>query len=702
MRYSFAKRKLNRLLNSNLEFFRKNVAANKNEMVKILRIIKRKVRNTIERCLSLNEEDIIARIENAEIVSFDIFDTLVKRDVEEPEYVHFLVGQKFTEETGKAFEKYVQCRERAEFAARKKAMGSEITISEIFDQIQDIPSMDKKLLIQLEQDLEYKICYQNLDMKRVYDIAYSMGKHIVITSDMYLPEDLINHILEKCGYRGYEKIYLSSSYGVTKSSGELFKYLRKDYNETNSRILHIGDNVKSDFYRAKQNRIKSILNMKRKKVYFYKKMEMRTWEEKCFYTFLSNHKLFGDNLDKAKESRSVFAKTVGYEVVGPILWGYIQWMQEQLKADGVEKIFFLSREGDLLQKAYKIIFPDSKIAQKYLYVSRQALQVPMLSECHNYQEMIQTMKPMMHSHTLDNIGRECVFDERYWEGCRELNLDTRSSVFDISPKKQEAYYDLVYQLGKNRFEEQRDIIRAYLKQEGFEGKIAVADIGWQGTMQKALLRYCDTQDIIGYYLGVRNVRSEKYYEGIRRKGFLFEPEKNEEWNLKMRFTTEIMETLFLNSEGSVTGYCRGKSKIEPCLGNNEYEYNSAMFLQEIQTAALLFLEEWKECVLSDYELTNKTIMKGYEHFAVRPTLLTVNYFKNLYFVDGGTKKLLPSRSLIYYIYHPRKLLEDMNHSACKIFALKEVFKLPFPYYRLLKFFLCRMKIKSPYIKNMEQ
>lgn len=670
----------------------------------MLRKVKRKIRNIIEKCFLLNETKIIEEIKKADVVSFDIFDTLVKRDVEDPEDIHILAGLKFAEKTGREIKGYNQRRVQAEDTAKNCAGKNEITLQGIFHQVKDISEKDKKLLFQLEQELEYEICHQNPKMKKIYDIVQSMGKHIVITSDMYLPEELIHRILEKCEYKGYEKIYLSSSYGVTKSSGKLFKYLKEDYKDLSYKIVHIGDNVKSDFYRAKEAGIKAVLvGRERKNLSFYKKSEMRTWEEKCFYTFLNNHKTLSENLDKNEKGRDVFARAVGYEILGPILWGYIQWLQKQLKADGIEKIFFLSREGALLQTAYQILFPDSKVVQSYLYVSRQALQVPILSECHDYNEMIQVMKPMMRSHTLDNIGRECAFDNCYWEECRKLNLDTQSSVFDIPPEKQKSYYDLVHRLGKNNFGEQKEFVQTYLKQEGFEGKAAIADIGWQGSMQKTLSLYCEAVEIIGYYIGVRNIRADEYYEGLTRKGYLFEPGKHEEWDLKMRFATEIMETLFLNSDGSVTGYRKKGSWIEPCLGKSEYEGNNSIFLSEVQAAALQFLKDWKHSVFSDYGLADDTIMKGYEHFAVRPTLKTVSCFEEFYYLDGGIKKrLLLDKSIFYYLCYPHKLFIDMDKSACKIFALKELFKLPFPYYSLLKFFLYGLKIKSPCAQNMEQ
>lgn len=59
--------------------------------------------------------------------------------------------------------------------------------------------------------------------------------------------------------------------------------------------------------------------------------------------------------------------------------------------------------------------------------------------------------------------------------------------------------------------------------------------------------------------------------------FFLNQKKGEERNLKMRFITKIIETLFLNGDGSVTEYCRGRGEIELCLRKSEKENNAWFF-----------------------------------------------------------------------------------------------------------------------------
>lgn len=96
-------------------------------------------------------------------------------------------------------------------------------------------------------------------MKRIYENALKDGKRIIITSDMYLDEKVIRGILYKCGYGNFDKLYLSSSYGLCKATGSIYEVIKKDNAAFYGKILHIGDNVKSDYVAARIKGIKALL-----------------------------------------------------------------------------------------------------------------------------------------------------------------------------------------------------------------------------------------------------------------------------------------------------------------------------------------------------------------------------------------------------------------------------------------------------------
>lgn len=209
--------------------------------------IKRHIRCGLGKIFGVKTGKIEREIGRAEIISFDIFDTLVKRKVKNPEDIHRLVYRKFLKQTGTNICRYQEKRVNAEREAGKSKGTGEITLKDIFRCIDGISENNKKILLKLEEKTEISVCYPSLRMKEVYEGALKRGKRIVITSDMYLDEKIIKQILYRCGYRNFEKLYLSSSYNMRKSTGYLYETIRKDYPVLEGRILHIGDNVKSDY-----------------------------------------------------------------------------------------------------------------------------------------------------------------------------------------------------------------------------------------------------------------------------------------------------------------------------------------------------------------------------------------------------------------------------------------------------------------------
>ena len=89
--------------------------------------------------------------------------------------------------------------------------------------MEGVTKQDKFLLQRLERETELQVCCPNLPMKAIYEKALKGQKRILIVSDMYLEEPLIIKILERCGYHGYEKLYLSSAYGMCKSTAAYTK-----------------------------------------------------------------------------------------------------------------------------------------------------------------------------------------------------------------------------------------------------------------------------------------------------------------------------------------------------------------------------------------------------------------------------------------------------------------------------------------------
>lgn len=196
-------------------------------------------------------------------VSFDIFDTLLERDVEKPVDVFLRVGD-IVLGAGKG-EHFQKDRMAAESAARVKAPNGEVTLEDIYEELiaEGYEGETAEALKAQEVASERTGCFVKASMKPVYDAALQQGKTVFLVSDMYLPKEVIADMVEHCGYGGYEKLYVSNEYGVSKRSGKLFGEVLREYGLQKQDLVHVGDSIGADLLGARKAGV-SALPVRRK------------------------------------------------------------------------------------------------------------------------------------------------------------------------------------------------------------------------------------------------------------------------------------------------------------------------------------------------------------------------------------------------------------------------------------------------------
>lgn len=79
----------------------------------------------------------------------------------------------------------------------------------------------------------------------------------------------------------------------------------------------------------------------------------------------------------------------GYEVFGPLLFGFVKWLYTDAKKKKVEQILFLSRDGFVMKRLYDMLNLD--IPSAYFEVSRRSLRIPNYDKHMSYEEIIDTL-----------------------------------------------------------------------------------------------------------------------------------------------------------------------------------------------------------------------------------------------------------------------------------------------------------------------
>lgn len=205
---------------------------------------------------------LIKMINKYMVVSFDVFDTLIERNVELPKDIFKLTGKTILGDG----EGFALKRIEAEHKARELSISREVTIEQIYSQLraeyEDVTDrlMEEEICQELEATCPKK------DIIEVFNAALDQGLDVYIISDMYLSSAVIEKMLEKCGITGYKKIYVSNEYNCNKLSGDLFKKVMSDNGIKKSDIIHIGDSLKADLLGARKAGIKACLISRKKRL----------------------------------------------------------------------------------------------------------------------------------------------------------------------------------------------------------------------------------------------------------------------------------------------------------------------------------------------------------------------------------------------------------------------------------------------------
>lgn len=296
-----------------------------------------------------------------DVISFDIFDTLVLRPFAKPTDLFMVVGNKLK------ILNFMRIRMEAEKVARNESMvlngNYEVTIYEIYEKLSRKTGIDIQHGIETEFETEMEFCFANPYMKRVYELLKDQGKKIILTSDMYIPNEMMEKLLKSCGYEGYYKLYVSCDYGCNKSSGGLYKTIRHEMGD-DAKIVHVGDNYAVDINSAKSNGLSACFYKNCHEIGNQYRADNMSELVGSFYAGIVNTHLHNG----IKQYGPYYE--YGYIYGGLYVTGYCNWIHKKAKEENIDKVLFLSRDGYIYQKIFNMMFDD--VLNEYVYWSRIA------------------------------------------------------------------------------------------------------------------------------------------------------------------------------------------------------------------------------------------------------------------------------------------------------------------------------------------
>lgn len=297
-------------------------------------------------------------IDQAEIISFDIFDTLLIRPYVRPNDVFLHMSKLYD------ISDFNNIREQAEVSAWKKYTTSENECTNIEEIYSEMPKKYKGML-QKELDFEFSILMPNPLIQEIYDYAIQKNKKIVIVSDMYLHSDFLKRVLCKNGFKHFNKVYVSGEYRKLKSLGNLFKEVIKECNVNPSKILHIGDNKKIDILPAKKLGIQTYQIERILDKYLDAFPRVKLFLEAHQNNIGASIMVAMIALKYAHSNQNYWEK-FGYEYNGPACFAFMKWVEKE--STQLNDLIFLGRDGYTLQKIFKKLRPNTQT--HYIYTPR--------------------------------------------------------------------------------------------------------------------------------------------------------------------------------------------------------------------------------------------------------------------------------------------------------------------------------------------
>ena len=326
--------------------------------------------------------------------------------------------------------------------------------------------------------------------------------------------------------------------------------------------------------------------------------------------------------------------------VVPVLIAYVEWVLREAAQRGIHRLYFLARDGYVLQKIAERFCAAHRldIQCRYLYCSRMSLRMPdyhligeeafrLLSQPGYHvtlRSLFQrvTLPETLYSRILSEMGlsqpvpldRELTAAQvrLYGEKCK----NSPSFCGWLQSASQAAYPDTI----------------GYFRQEGLfdENCLAIVDSGWIGSMQRSLRQLLESAGyqgtICGFYFGLYTKPLEK----ADGEYFTFYFSKTGPVLDKALFNNNVLECILAAPHGMTVGYRWKKGRYEPVLQSDSGP-EQIRLIEAGVSCILLAVERY--LLAGQQSLTRRDCVRILRRFMARPSRQEAELWGSCSFCD---------------------------------------------------------------------
>ena len=573
--------------------------------------------------------------------TFDVFGTLISRRVADParRYVALAGG-------GSAAEEWSRRRIEAEHVLAQEKGADLYSLEDIYVRLGSSAPTARD-----EIEMELGLCFPVTEAGRLLASARKKGDPVLFVSDMYLPADFIRQLLEKHGlWQAGDRLYVSHEQGTPKHGG-LFQKICQDLSLAPGQIKHTGDHLRSDVLVPRRLGIGTV-HFRATEPSRYENAWMRRAEEgmPVADAIRAARLQFPVSLDARGQ---IFWETA-CNVAGPLFIAYVVWLEQQARELGLERLYFISRDGLIFKKVYDHLFPagESSPQSHYLYGSRQAWSC--VRAAFLLEEDIEALLQAHPSLSLRQFYGRCG-----WPTPPGIRLAwTQAPPQEDDPLRPAQMDQLrgfmrggelrkkIVAQGQLRLKE----AQGFLRQEGLgSGRYGLVDLGWHGNLQSFVERILpENPPQAGFYLDLRRETDPR--QRSLQKAFL---PFGRFRGIRGSVATTLLEILAAAPHGTVVGYEFPNKKWEAIFAGPASFFGPEGPAQIHHEAILKTAEELKyQGVLKKMGVPPKgdAVMLGnLENLLAHPSCREAEVYGQIHFISrqegGGETVFAPALSL---------------------------------------------------------
>ncbi len=410
-------------------------------------------------------------------------------------------------------EDFVAARMYAEYLSRQRTEKDETTLDDIWTVLREFfPDLPENCGPALEMNMEARLLLPNRAIaQRIAEVRKS-GSKVAFISDTYLPEEFIRSQLHRFGLAvDGDAVYASSTYGMTKWTGKLFREVLERERLPPDDIYHLGDNFNADVAAPRSVGIQAE---------HYIDSALNRWERALVAKPTASWDAASRLAGAMRAQRLAHANVPEHGLhlllanfTAPILLVWACWVLAQARESGIRRLYFVARDCYLLWRAALTLasrFGD--IDCRYLKISRQAVFLPSATSITRagMPWLQRTWEAGLLGKLVERVGLD-------WDAAADEfgalgRNEGRNKV--IKTENDWANFWTIIQRPRlaerieKQVKERRSAALEYFESVGFFDGVrsAIVDIGWRLNAQQALQRILagagKCGSLKGYFLGL--------------------------------------------------------------------------------------------------------------------------------------------------------------------------------------------------------